>query len=245
MPVVPVGAHTLTVTSLTETAGKLTLVGDKEIGSAATMREFMDGKYLGTLTDGLKDGVFTMQIADVTTGAHTLALTLDGSTTGASYAFTKTASGAITVGNTVTPPVVVPPVVVPPVIVAPLPPVVVPPIVVTPIPTPTPTMAFIISSVAADHGQLLVSGTKLTGASNTIREFMDNKYLGVVQDHRADGAFALDIAGVSAGAHSLTLTLDGSSSSATFGFTQSAGGTIAAVTAAAVAHAVLPVLTHS
>lgn len=192
------------------------------------MREFMDGKYLGTLSDGLKDGVFKMTIADVTSGAHTLALILDGSTTGASYAFTKLASGAVVGGTGNLPPVIVPPVVVSPVV-----------------PTPLPKMAFIVSSVTEDHGQLLISGSKSTGGPNTIREFMDNNYLGVVQDGRPDGSFAMDIADVSVGAHSLTLTLDGNNNSATYGFTKTAGGTVTALTPATVTHVVLPILTHS
>lgn len=242
----PTGTHSLTVTSLTENSGKLLLTGDKEIGSNATMREFMDGKYLGTLTDGLKDGKFSMTIADVATGSHTLALTLDGSSVGASYAFAKAASGAITVGTTVNPPVVVPPVVtapLPPVI---TPPIVVPPVMVPPITTPTPTMSFVISAIAENSGHLVISGTKYTGASNTVREFIDNSYKGVVQDHRADGTFALNVADVSTGAHSLTLTLDGSNLSATYGFTKSASGTVTALTAAATkTNVVTPVLTHT
>ena len=238
-PVVTPG--TLVVTTLSENAGKLLLAGDKETGSNATMREFMDGKYLGTLTDGLKDGKFSMTIADVSTGAHTLALTLDGSSVGASYGFAKAASGAITVGTTVTPPVVVPPVVT-----APLPPIIVPPIVVPPIVTPTPTMSFVISAIAESSGHLVVSGAKYTGASNTVREFIDNSYKGVVQDHRADGTYALNVADVSTGAHSLTFTLDGSNLSATYGFTKSASGTVTALTAAATkTNVVTPVLTHT
>ena len=104
-------------------------------------------------------------------------------------------------------------------------------------------MSFIISSVAEDHGQLLASGSKYTGTTNTVREFMDNNYLGVVQDRRADGTFGFDIKDVATGAHSLTFTMDGSNLSATYGFTKTASGTVTALTPAT-PHVVLPIVTH-
>ena len=67
----------------------------KETGSAQTIREYMDGKYLGTLWDGAPDGSHTVSLADVANGAHVLELTLDGSTTTALFDFTKNA-GVIT-----------------------------------------------------------------------------------------------------------------------------------------------------
>lgn len=88
-------APMMLISSLVEDKGRLLLAADKETGINATMREFMDGKYLGTLRDGLADGVLSMHLADVTQGAHVLKLTLDGSSTTSVYDFTKLSGGSI------------------------------------------------------------------------------------------------------------------------------------------------------
>jgi hypothetical protein len=79
----------LIISSVVEDGGQLLITGTKEIGKSATMREFMDGKYLGSLRDNLADGVFSFHIADVTAGSHVLRLILDGSSVSASFAFNK------------------------------------------------------------------------------------------------------------------------------------------------------------
>lgn len=89
----------ISITSLTEDSGRLLMGGDKEVGKLASIREYMDGKYLGVIRSSFQDGPYSMHIADVTAGAHILSLTLDTSSATASYSFTKLASGAV-VANT-------------------------------------------------------------------------------------------------------------------------------------------------
>jgi len=60
----------------------------KAMGGNTTLREWLDGKYLGTLWDGMPDGSNTIGIPTPTAGAHTLLLTLDGSTVTATATFT-------------------------------------------------------------------------------------------------------------------------------------------------------------
>jgi hypothetical protein len=88
-PTTTPAAAGLTIASVAEDSGRLLLTGDKETGNAATLREFMDGTYLGSLRDNLADGAFSMHIADVAAGSHVLRLTLDGSSAAASFAFKK------------------------------------------------------------------------------------------------------------------------------------------------------------
>ena len=80
------------ISGVTEDNGRILISGDKEIGKAATMREFMDGKFIGVLRDGLIDGVFAIHAADVTVGKHELKLALDGYQSSAIFDFTKTAT---------------------------------------------------------------------------------------------------------------------------------------------------------
>jgi hypothetical protein len=147
--------------------------------------------------------------------------------------------GTATAHVIVTPPVVAthPVVVTPPIL---MPPIMIPPVV----PAPLPKMAFIVSSVAEDHGQLLISGSKPAGGPSIIKKFMDNNYLGAVQEDRPGASFAMHIADVSVGAHNLTLALGGNNS-AICGFTKTDGGTITALIPAATTNFALPVLTHS
>ncbi len=93
--ITPASMPPLAITSLKEDNGRLLMGGDKNIGRAATLREFMDGKYIGVLRDNFADGAFNMHIADVTARAHVLALTLDGSSATATYDFTKQSNGSI------------------------------------------------------------------------------------------------------------------------------------------------------
>jgi len=85
----------ISITSLSEDAGRLLMGGDKEIGKLASIKEFMDGKYLGILRSSFQDGPFSMHIADVAAGAHVLSLGLDVSTATASYSFTKQVDGSV------------------------------------------------------------------------------------------------------------------------------------------------------
>ena len=86
-PATPVPAG-LSISSVVKNGGLLLMTGAKQIGKAATLREYMDGKYLGTLRDNFADGPFSMHIAATAAGSHNLKLTLDGSTATASFAFT-------------------------------------------------------------------------------------------------------------------------------------------------------------
>ena len=96
-PVKAPGVAGLSISSLTEDAGRLKMVGDKETGGPNTVREFMDGKYLGVLHDGMADGAFSMHLADVTAGAHTMLLKLDGTSATTVYDFLKGANGSLSV----------------------------------------------------------------------------------------------------------------------------------------------------
>ena len=98
-PPPPIASPFISITSLTEDGGRLLMGGDKEVGTLASIREFMDGKYLGVIRSAFQDGPFSMHIADVTAGAHVLSLILDTSSATASYSFTKLASGGV-VANT-------------------------------------------------------------------------------------------------------------------------------------------------
>jgi len=60
----------------------------KTVGNKATLREFIDHRYYGTLRDGLADGSFTIRTSALAAGAHSILLTLDGSTATATAAFT-------------------------------------------------------------------------------------------------------------------------------------------------------------
>ena len=92
-----------------------------------------------------------------------------------------------------------------------------------PVPPVTPPGILTITGVSEDAGRLLVSGVKSAGAPQTMREFLDGKYLGVVRDHFADGSYFLHLADTTNGSHRLEFTLDGSGASAVYDFTKSSG----------------------
>lgn len=77
--------------------------------------------------------------------------------------------------------------------------------------------------VTDTDGALTLSGNKTTGAAETIRESIDGTYVGTVHDHLADGSWSAPQASLGAGSHSITLTLDGSTISATANITVPAG----------------------
>ncbi len=209
------------ITSITEVKGELVVVGTRDIGEASTVREFVDGSYKGVIWDNEPDGAFTYTLAAPTTaGSHTLELTLDKSSLTASMSFITSSSGTTTTGlgtvaagtsggtsaTTSTSSS-------------------------APASSASSTAAsgLVISSLTEDAGRILVTGDKDTGSANTLRETMDGKYLGTLHDGMADGTFSMQIADVTAGAHVLLLTLDGSSATATYDFTKSANGSIQAL----------------
>ena len=79
--------HSFTISSITEVSNRLVVTGDKESGADATIREFVDGKYLGVVEDRAPDGKFSFKLADVSAGSHTMQFTLDGSKLTAKMAF--------------------------------------------------------------------------------------------------------------------------------------------------------------
>ena len=95
-------ASTFLISSVVPDSSRLLVSGDKEIGADATVREFMDGKYLGVIHDLMPDGLFSFHIPDVTAGAHELVLTLDGYTKSAIYDFTRTIAPTASAAGTVT-----------------------------------------------------------------------------------------------------------------------------------------------
>ncbi|WP_428376393.1 hypothetical protein [Lichenicoccus sp.] len=219
-PVTSVPASLFSISSVTEVKGDLVIVGTRDIGEASTVREFVDGSYKGVITDNAPDGSFTYTVAAPTgAGTHTLELTLDQSNLTASMSFITTATGSTTLGTVATgtaggtsaggsassgtP--------------------------VASASTAPVAGGLTISNLTEDSGQLLMTGDKDTGGANTMREFVDGKYLGALHDGMADGAFSMHIADVAAGAHVLSLTLDGSSATATYDFTKEANGSVQAL----------------
>nr|WP_321984819.1 family 16 glycosylhydrolase [uncultured Lichenicoccus sp.] len=210
------GASSFVIGSITEVAGHLVVVGDKESGSAATVHESVDGHYVGVVEDDAPDGRFTFSLAGVSTGSHVMLLTLDGSSLQATMAFTTGTAAASPPTAPVTPT------------------------------APVPDLS--ITSLNESGGELILAGVKETGATATMRETMDGNYVGTLWDRMPDGAFSMQIADVIAGAHVLTLTLDGSSATATYDFTKLASGSIlhAVVAASTSASAsTLVAVTHS
>ncbi len=200
------------ISSITEVSGRLDVVGMKHSGSPATIRENIDGNYLGTIEDGAPDGAFNFSLADVSAGSHTMLLTLDGSSLTASMKFI---TGSVAPVTPVTPAKPIIPVVP-----------VTPVVPVAPVVPVTPTTGFSISSLTESNGHLLLAGAKEIGTAATMRETMDGNYLGTLWDRMPDGAFSMQIADVTAGAHVLSLSLDGSSATATYDFTKLANGSI-------------------
>ncbi len=90
-PVAPTSSQ-LSITGITIAAVKgvnsAYLIGNKEVGAKATLREYIDGTYRGTLWDGMPDGAFDFQSIMLPAGTHTLKLTLDGSTATATVTYT-------------------------------------------------------------------------------------------------------------------------------------------------------------
>ena len=220
----PPSGSLFSITSITEVKGELIVVGSRNIGETATVRDVIDGSYKGVIWDNAPDGAFTYTLAAPTTaGTHTLQLTLDGSSVTASMSFITTSSGTTTGIGTVASG---------------------PSGGTTTTTTSTSTGGgtsvsssgstataggLTIGSLTEDAGRLLMTGDKATGGSNTLREYMDGHYLGTVRDGMADGAFSMHIQDVAAGAHVLKLTLDGSSSTATYDFTKQANGSVQAL----------------
>ncbi|WP_171033929.1 family 16 glycosylhydrolase [Lichenicoccus roseus] len=208
----PAATPSFTIASITEVAGHLVVIGDKESGSAATIRETIDGNYLGVIEDHAPDGKFNFTLADTTKGSHTMLLSLDGSALSAKMSFV------------IAPAVVTPPPVVP----------------------PAPVKGLVISALTEDAGRLEMTGDKEIGKAATLRETMDGHYLGTLRDGMADGAFNMHIADVAVGAHVLYLTLDGSSTTATYDFTKLASGTIQHIVPASTsASSLIAVASHS
>lgn len=229
----PVAATSFTLSSVTEVAGKLVVIGDKESGSPATVREVVDGHYLGVIEDHAADGKFSFSLADVAAGSHTMVLSLDGSSLTASMKFITGSAMPVTPVSPVTPVVPVTPV-------TPVTPVV-------PVVPVVPMSGFSISSLTENNGTLTLVGSKEIGSAATMRETMDGHYLGTLQDHMADGAFSMQIADVTAGAHKLGLSLDGSSATATYDFTKLANGSIlhAVVATSSASASTLIAVTHN
>ena len=112
----------------------------------------------------------------------------------------------------------------------------------TPDPTPAPTgntqigasasgpLAFQVEQSSSNALSLDVQ--KAVGATATMREFLDNHYVGTVIDNMKDGSVSgIAVGNLSAGSHTITLTLDGNSNSATASFTVSAAQTNSTSTA--------------
>lgn len=59
---------------------------------------------------------------------------------------------------------------------------------------------------------------KATGSRSTLREFIDKKYVGTLRDYLADGVTVITNVPLSAGPHTIKLTLDGSTVTATASF---------------------------
>nr|WP_321986278.1 hypothetical protein [uncultured Lichenicoccus sp.] len=223
-PVTSVPASLFSISSITEVKGNLVIVGSRDIGSTSTVRDFIDGSYKGVIQDNAPDGSFSYTVGAPTgAGTHTLELTLDQSGLTASMSFITTASGSTTLGTVATG-------------------------TVgstttsgttmtgssgtssTSTASSTPaTSGLSISNLTEDNNQLLMTGDKDTGGTNTLREYMDGKYLRVLHDGMSDGAFSMHIADVTAGAHVLTLTLDGSNATVTYDFTKQANGSVQAL----------------
>ncbi len=74
------------------------LVGNKEVGGKATLRESIDGIYREVLWDNMPDGAFDFQSTMLPSGTHSLKLTLDGSSASVTATYTLS-GGTVTLSN--------------------------------------------------------------------------------------------------------------------------------------------------
>ena len=204
VPVTPTAPTSIAfvISSVTEANGHLTIAGDKETGAAQTIRATVDGKYLGTMEDGAKDGKFSFNVADpLAAGSHTALLTLDGSSVTAKLTFIT--------GSTSTAPA------------APVAPVTTPPAPVTPAEPVTSSGAIDVLSMKELAGQLQMS---MSGPGGTLRETLDGAYKGTLWDNMPSGSHTFTMGDVSVGTHSMGLSIDGTSHTDTIVFAKSAAG---------------------
>lgn len=77
----------------------------------------------------------------------------------------------------------------------------------------------VVDNFVGGKTTLQLDVVKATGGKATLREFIDNKYVGVLHDNLADGSHVITNAPLAAGLHSIRLILDGSVATATASFT--------------------------
>ena len=84
-----------------QSGSAFTINVQKEVGSTATMREFIDDHYMGTVIDNFKDGsVSGIGISTLSAGSHNITLTLDGNSNYATANFTVAASQSNSTAST-------------------------------------------------------------------------------------------------------------------------------------------------
>lgn len=82
-----------------DTDGVLTLSGDKAVGSAWTVKELVDGNYVGTVHDRLADGSWSASQAGLSAGTHSIELYLDGGTVSATASITVPSASVSTAAS--------------------------------------------------------------------------------------------------------------------------------------------------